>query len=131
MKIELKSTGEPLSYQGINDNGNTVNLASGNKGIRPMESVLMAVAACSVIDIEMILKKMRQDFSKIEVEVEGKRREEVPRVFTHIDILYKIYGDVKSEKADQAVSLSMEKYCSVTMMLKETVEITYKFEIHK
>ena len=95
-----------------------------------MESVLMAAAACSAIDIELILKKMKQDYTEIEVEVEAERAtDETPAVFKKIHLHYIVSGDVKKEKLDRAVELSVNSYCSVLKMLEKTVDIIFTASI--
>jgi putative redox protein len=129
MQIKLESTHGPLNFKGTNERGQSIQLSGEQVAVSPMESVLMAVAGCSSIDIEMILKKMRQNLRKMEVEVNGDRATETPRVFTGIHIHYILHGDLKDEKVKQAIELSMEKYCSVSIMLKNSVNITYTYEI--
>ena len=72
---------------------------------------------------------MRQPLEKIEVEVEGVRVDAVPAVFKSIHMHYKIYGKVKETKAKKAVEMSMEKYCSVSIMLQKSVTMTHSFEV--
>ena len=129
MKITLKSTDSLDHYLGANEDGQEVHLSGDGSAVGPMQSVLMAVAGCSTIDIVMILKKMRQGLEKIEVETEGKRREEIPRYFTGIHLHYKLYGKVKDKKAKEAIDLSIEKYCSVSKMLEKAAEISTSYEI--
>ena len=136
MKIELTRADDAYHFISTNEDGNTiatdVSLAIGgnNQGMRPMQLVLAAVASCSSIDIVMILKKQRQDLKDIKVTIEGKRAEnQTPAVFTDIHIHYRLYGNIKEKKAEQAVSLSIEKYCSVSKMLEASVNITYDFEV--
>lgn len=130
MKITLKSSDETLDhYTATNEKGHEMQLSGDGTSVGPMESVLMAAAGCSTIDIVMILKKMRQDLKHIEVEVEGTRRDEIPRTYTAIHLHYKIYGQVKEKKAAQAVELSLEKYCSVSKMLELAAKITSSFEL--
>lgn len=129
MQIKLESTPGSLNYKGTNERDQSVHLSGDKEAPSPMETVLMAVAGCSSIDVELILKKMRQDLQKVEVTVQATRAEEAPKVFKTIQIHYILYGDIKEEKAKQAIELSMEKYCSVSLMLKATVDITYTFEI--
>ncbi|MBK6362007.1 MAG: OsmC family protein [Saprospiraceae bacterium] len=129
MKIHLESTFGPLNFKGTNERGQSLQMSGDKESVSPMEAVLMAVAGCSSIDIELILKKMRQDLHKIEVEVDSLRADEDPKVFTKIKIHYILHGNIKEEKAKQAIDLSMEKYCSVSIMLKKSVEIKYSFEI--
>lgn len=129
MKITLETGDSLKQYTAKNEKGHIVNLSGDGTAVGPMESVLMAVAGCSTIDIVMILEKMRQKITDVKVEVDGTRREEIPRVYTKIHLHYKIYGEVKTVKAQQAMDLSLEKYCSVSKMLESSVEISGSFEV--
>ena len=130
MKIRLKSQAEELQYLGKNESGYEMPL-SGNKGYSPMEALLTAAAGCSSIDVELILKKMRQELESLEVEVTAKRREhQDPAIFTEIHMHYIIKGQVKEKKAKEAIDLSMQKYCSVTQSLNSDIKLTSSFEIN-
>ncbi len=136
MKIELNRADDAFHFISSNQDGLTVEsdgspaIGGGNKAMRPMEMVLSAVASCSSIDIVMILKKQRQRLDDIKVTVEGKRAEgKIPAVFTDIHIHFKLTGKIKEKKAEQAVKMSMEQYCSVSKMLEETVNITHSHEV--
>ncbi len=136
MKIKLNRADDAFHFISSNQDGLTVEsdgspaIGGGNKAMRPMEMVLSAVASCSSIDIVMILKKQRQRLDDIQVTVEGKRAEDqVPAVFTDIHIHFKLTGKIKSKKAEQAVTMSMEQYCSVSKMLEGTVNITHSHEV--
>jgi putative redox protein len=129
MNVKIESTFGDLNFKGTNERGQSVQLSGNKEAVSPMESVLMAAASCSAIDVEMILKKMRQDVTSIHVEVEGKRADAVPAVFTHIHMHYIVNGDVKEDKALKAVTMSMEEYCSVSIMLSKAAEITYTVEV--
>ena len=130
MKVNLKSNGKELGYVGTNIRGQQIELYGNKEGVGPMESVLMAAAACSAIDIELILKKMKQDYTEIEVEVEAERAtDETPAVFKKIHLHYIVSGDVKKEKLDRAVELSVNSYCSVLKMLEKTVDIIFTASI--
>lgn len=129
MKITLETTDSLNRYIAKNEAGHSIQLSGDGTATGPMQAVLMAVAGCSTIDIVMILEKMRQEVKDIKVEVEGTRREEIPKVYTKINLHYKIYGKVKPKKAEQAVISSLETYCSVAKMLEKEVEITGTFEI--
>ena len=129
MKVSLKS-GETLnSFVATNDKGHEVKLAGDGSAVGPMQSVLMAIAGCSTIDIVMILEKMRQPLEHIEVEVEAERREEIPRTFTKVNLHYKLTGGLKEKKVEQAINSSLEKYCSVSKMIEKSAEITSSYEI--
>lgn len=101
-----------------------------NAGARPMELILMGVGSCAAIDIVLILKKARQVVEDFRIVVEGQREAKaVPSPFVKIHIKYIFKGNLKPEKVEQAVKLSMEKYCSVSAMLDKTVDITWSYEI--
>ena len=99
-------------------------------GPSPMEVVLMGLSACAGIDVKLILSKAKQNFSDIQVQVSAERREEIPRIYTDINLHFVITGDNLSEKqVARAIKLSAEKYCSVSHMLQATVNITHSYEI--
>lgn len=132
MKINLKRLDDDKHFELSNEKGYTVELAGGGKATSPMESVLMAVAGCSSIDVVSILKKMKLDLKDLEVEVSGERAtDEVPAVFTKIHAHYKLYGDIPEDKAKRTLELTFTKYCSVSIMLQKAAEVTYSFEIIK
>ncbi len=131
MKITLETNNSLNQYIAKNEDGHEVHLSGDGTAAGPMQTILMAVAGCSTIDIVMILEKMRQKVTDVKVDVDGTRREEIPRVYTKIHMHYKIYGEVKENKAEQAVALSLEKYCSVSKMLEKAAEITSSFEVIK
>lgn len=96
-----------------------------NIGIRPMEMLLIGLAGCTGFDVVQILKKGREAVTGCEVEVEADRASEDPKVFTKIHIAYRVSGRGLSQaKAERAVTLSKEKYCSASIMLGATAEMT-------
>ena len=102
---------------------------SGN-AVSPMESVLLSVGACSSVDVVEILKKGRYNLVHCECELSAERAQSAPKVFTKIHAHYIVKGEGLTDKAvARAVSLSAEKYCSVIMMLKESVEISTSYTI--
>ena len=129
MEISLESTHGELNFKGTNDRGQSLQFSGSKESVSPMEAVLMSAAACSAIDVEIFLNKMRQPFDRIEVKVKGNRVDAVPAVFSDIHLHYLIYGDVKPEKAKKAVEMSMEKYCSVSIMLQKAAKMTHSHEI--
>jgi len=101
-----------------------------NLGPRPMEMVLMGMGGCTAIDVVSILRKARQQVTDCVVELSAERAETVPKVFTEIHVHYVITGHKLSEKSvARAVSLSADKYCSVSRMLANSVEITHDYQI--
>lgn len=101
-----------------------------NIGIRPMEMLLIGLAGCTGFDVVSILKKGRESVTGCEVEVEAQRAETDPKVFTKIHLSYRISGKGLSQaKAERAVTLSKEKYCSASIMLGATAEMTYSLEV--
>jgi putative redox protein len=101
-----------------------------NIGPRPMELVLAGTAACTAADVVWILKKARQPVTDCVVDAEAERAPEDPKVFTRIHLRYHIRGNgLNRAQAERAVKLSKEKYCSATLMLAKTAEITFEVEI--
>ncbi len=104
-----------------------------NKGMRPMELMLISVGACSTIDVISILKKSRQEITDCIVEIDGERADAVPAVFEKIHLNFKVIGNELDEnKVKRAVKLSAEKYCSASIMLMNAgVEMRHSYEILK
>lgn len=101
-----------------------------NLGARPMEMVLLGLAGCTGFDVVQILRKARQAVGGCVVEVSAERAEKPPKVFTRIHVHYRVSGEALAEhQVRRAVSLSAEKYCSVSVMLGRSAEITHDFEI--
>ncbi len=94
--------------------------------LRPMEGVLASLASCSGVDVAMILNKQRQAFTSLVIDVQATRADAVPAVFEAIHVVFRISGEVSESKAQRAVALSMDKYCSVVKMLSASVKITYE-----
>lgn len=129
MKIHLKRLNDNYHFETKNERGNVVHLDNKSEpnpqGASPMELLLMGIAGCSGIDIVMILHKQQLEMTNFEMEVEGFRVDgEVPNVFRRIHLKVFIEGDIPANKAQRAVDLSLEKYCSVAKMLEKTAEIT-------
>jgi len=102
-----------------------------NLGLRPMEMVLLGTGGCSLFDVVAILKKSRQPIIDCEVELSADRAETVPKVFTKINMNFIVIAKegVKESQVARAVKLSAEKYCSASIMLAHSVEITHSYEI--
>lgn len=98
-------------------------------GPSPMETLLGALGACTSVDVAMILAKKRQQLESLEVIVSGERAPSPPQVWTKIEMLYRLGGDLDEKAVRDAISLSQEKYCSVAVTLSKTAQITYRHEI--
>jgi len=101
-----------------------------NLGPRPMELVLAGTAACTAFDVVWILKKAREPVSECVVEADAERAGDDPKVFTRIHFVYRVSGDgLNRAQVERAVRLSKEKYCSATLMLAKTAEISFEIAI--
>ncbi len=101
-----------------------------NLGPRPMELLLAGTGGCTAFDVVLILKKGRHEVSDCEVLVSADRAESDPKVFTRIHFSFKVKGKaLKREAVARAIELSKEKYCSASIMLGKTADITHDFEI--
>jgi putative redox protein len=114
--------------------GKSIQFDSGSTheyGPGPMEALLGALGACTSADVTMILAKKRQRLTSLEVVVSGERAPKPPEVWTKIEIVYRLEGDVEEKAVRDAIELSQTKYCSVAAMLGKTAKITYRHEIVK
>jgi putative redox protein len=101
-----------------------------NLGPRPMEMLLMGTGGCAAFDVVLILQKSRQEISDCAVEIEAERAREEPKVFTRIHFHFILSGKkLNPQQVERAISLSAEKYCSASIMLGKTAELTHDFEI--
>jgi putative redox protein len=125
-----------MRFEGTAGSGGTITMdtlpehGGTGQGPSPMESVLLALAGCTGIDVVSILGKMRAPVAGLEIVVSADRAEEHPRVFTRIRLEYVFRGaGLKPEQAERAVQLSQEKYCSVSAMLRRSADLTYTWRI--
>jgi putative redox protein len=101
-----------------------------NLGPRPMEMVLAGTGGCTAFDVVLILRRGRHAVSGCEVRLTAERAESDPKVFTHIHFHYRVKGrQLKPEAVARAIELSKDKYCSASIMIGKTAEITHDFEI--
>jgi putative redox protein len=135
MKARIKWV-ENVCFIGESETGHAVVLdgapdAGGrNLGMRPMEMLLIGMGACTSFDVVTILKKSRQQITDCVAEIAAARADEVPKVFTTIHVHFVVTGkDLNPVQVERAVKLSAEKYCSASIMLGKSVEITHDFEI--
>jgi len=117
-----------MSFVGESESGHSVVMdgppESGgrNLGVRPMEMVLF--------DVVLILKRQRQDITDCQVELSAERAQEAPKVFTKIHVHYMVTGKgLDEKKVARAVDMTADKYCSVSIMLAQSVDVTHDFEI--
>lgn len=117
------------AFETVAENGNTITLdgsSAHTHGPSPMEAVLMALCACTSVDVVSILKKKRQALTGLRVSAKATQAETSPRVFTHIKLTYAVRGQLSRKAVEDAVSLSKNKYCSVSKMLEKAATIEYE-----
>jgi putative redox protein len=101
-----------------------------NLGPRPMETLLAGAGGCTAYDVVTILKKSRQDIDDVAVEMDADRAPVDPKVFTRIHLHFVVKGrNLRPEAVARAIELSATKYCSASIMLGKTAEITHDFEL--
>jgi putative redox protein len=121
-----------LTFIGKNDLGNQIQMGSKQKkdNISPMELLLLGLAGCTGYDIVSIMGKKRQPLKDLKVKVRGRRADDYPMVYTDIEVEYLFWGKGLSVKAvEQAIELSENKYCSASVMLGKTANITSSYQI--
>ena len=121
-----------LNFIGENAKGGTVQMGPTDGNIGPMQLLLMGLAGCTGIDIVTILQKKKSTPTDFKVKVRGKRAETYPMVFTDIEVLYLFWGDgLKARDVEQAIKLSEQKYCSISIMINKTANIKSSYKILK
>ena len=135
MKATIRWAGG-ASFEGAAGSGHTVvmdgppDVGGENRGCRPMEMLLLGLGGCTAFDVVAILKKARQPVTDCVVEVAAERAETVPKVFTRIHLHYRVSGDgLAPKQVERAVSLSKDKYCSASIMLAKSAEMTHEVTI--
>jgi putative redox protein len=135
MKASVTWTGG-MSFEGKADSGHAIVMDSSpdfggeNKGARPMELLLIGMGGCTSIDVMSMLNKSRQDVTDCIAEISAERADDIPKVFTRIHVHFKVTGrGLDPKRVERAIELSAQKYCSASIMLGKTAEITHDFEI--
>lgn len=125
-----------VAFEGTADSGHTIVMdgppdhGGRNLGVRPMEMLLLGLGGCSAFDVVHILQKGRHEVTDCVVDLEAERAETPPKVFTRIHMHYRVSGKGLSDAAvARAVRLSAEKYCSASIMLARSAEITHDYEV--
>lgn len=124
MAFEMDINGHIVTTDATAENGGN------GLGPSPKALLLAGLIGCSGIDIMTITKKMRVEIEDVKVDIEAEAREEDPKIYTYIKVIYRFKGkDLTFDKLERAVKLSMEKYCGVAAMLEKAVPITYEIKI--
>ena len=118
-------------FEGRSESGHTITFDTAKEhiaGPSPMEAVLAALCGCTSVDVVSILEKKREPITGLVVSATAEQAPAPPRVFTHINLNYRISGKVTKKAAEDAVRLSKTKYCSVSLMLEKAAKIDYAIE---
>ena len=136
MKATIKWVDNAM-FLGVSGSGHSVVLdgppeeGGRNQGVRPMEMLLMGLGGCTSFDVVSILKKGRQKVDDCTVEITAQRAAGIPSVFARIHIGFTVMGsELKQAAVERAIRLSVEKYCSASIMLERGgVEISHDFQV--
>jgi len=139
MKVILKRKNEACHFQATNEDGRSIDLDSSPSslgeglGVRPMQSLLMALGGCTAIDVTLILTKQKLKILDFSLEIDGIRDEKnEPALWEKIHVNYHIKGEMDKAFVERAVHLSMTKYCSVAETLRRAgAQITYDIKLEK
>lgn len=137
MKARVKWL-DNMSFVGESGSGHSVvmdgppELGGRNLGVRPMEMLLLGLGGCASFDVVLILQKSKQQVLDCEVQIEAERADKEPKVFTRIHLHFVVSGrNLSAEKVERAIKLSAEKYCSASIMLAKTAEVSHDFELRE
>ena len=111
-----------------NERGQSIDV-DWEEGPSPMQIFLQMIGACSIVDVVVGLKN--RDFGKVWVDLDADRRDEYPRSFTNVKMIYHVEGDVPEKLVRRTIEKSHEKYCSVSNSLSKDVEITWDLTLHE
>jgi putative redox protein len=139
MKIEFKRVDDDFCMEACDEGGHRVLMDAGeatgghDKGVRPMQMLLMGLGGCSAIDILLILKKQKQIVEDFKITLDGERESgKEPSLWKDIQLVFHFKGTVDKEKAQRAVDLSMQKYCSVSATLEKAgAKISYTIKVNE
>jgi putative redox protein len=121
---------EKFQFESTGNSGHKLIMDGESKAANsPMELVLNALCGCTAYDVVSILQKKREPFIGVEVSAKAEKAPDPPRVYTSIELVYCVSGNVARKSVEDAVRLSEEKYCSVAAMLNKTAKITYRIEL--
>ena len=132
MNMQIKRIDEPYVFEFSDSNGNSIimdssaDLEGQNRGMTPMQVLLGSLMGCMSIDIILVLKKQKISPKNYKVEAITKKREGVPTPYEKIHFVVSIDEDIDRKRIQRAISLSLEKYCSVRACLKDEIDITFE-----
>jgi len=133
-RIKLKRINDAVNFKAINQYGKSIlmdgseNIGGIGNGVRPMDTLLMGLAGCSAIDLVIFLKKMKQNLIDLDIDVVGEIKQmDGWTEFSNIKMTFNVWGEIKEKKLQKALSLSIEKYCSVAKILEKSATIEYDY----
>ena len=123
---------EQQRFLGVDSTGHTVVLSPGNDiGVKPAETLLIALAACTAHDVVEILHKQRAHLEQLRVQVAGEQTAEPPWAYEHIRLVFHVTAaDLRPAQLEHAVDLALNKYCSVRASLATAIDVTFAIELH-
>jgi putative redox protein len=136
IKVEINRIDQDFHMEAVNEAGKKIQMDAGpadgghELGFRPMQLLLAAFGGCSAIDLINILRKQREPIQDLKITVTGEREKgAVPSLYTEVHAHFRLFGNINRDKAERAVQLSVDKYCSVAKTLEKTAKVTHSFEI--
>jgi putative redox protein len=138
MEINLVRKSGKFNFEAENSSGFTVELdakqaiGGEGKGFRPMEMLLIGLGGCSGIDMVNVLTKQKEPLDDVKIAIKATRKEEeMPPIFDVIDIHFDLYGALSVPKVERALSMTFDKYCSVSNILGRSATINFTYTIHQ
>ncbi len=136
VSINVERIDDHMNFRAINSEGKEIlmdaspSIGGKNNGVRPMETLLMGLAGCSGIDVVLILKKMKQEIADLKIQVTADRVKVADVTeFKDIKVHFQLWGDLKENKVQKAIDMSLEKYCSVAKILERSATISSSYTL--
>lgn len=130
-EVTLRWTGEGLTFRSQATYGDPILTGQDPEGpgSKPSDLLPISLAACTVYDVVVILRKQRQDLQALEVRITSEQDPDPPWTFRSIHMHFVLTGAVDDRKASRAIELSESKYCSVAATLRSVVRLSHSYEI--
>ncbi|MCD5405275.1 OsmC family protein [Peptococcaceae bacterium] len=134
-KVDIKWQGK-RKFKATDEDGHIVEMdapeaiGGENSAVSPLKLMLMSLAGCSGVDIISFLESIPVKVEEFKIEVNGVRADSAPQVYKKINVVYKLKGDIPVDKVEDALKLSIEKYCSAAHMINKVADISYSYEVN-
>ncbi|MCZ4410130.1 OsmC family protein [Cryomorphaceae bacterium 1068] len=131
-RVSIRRLDDNLHFEAVNPSGKRIEIDGSDeeKAMLPIELLLAAIGSCSAFDVAMMLERQGQKIDDLHIEVDGQRREEGEcKPYHAMHMIFTIHGEIDPNRAERAVALAVEKYCSVGATFRPETKVTYELQM--